>query len=283
MAYNGDALASLNPLIPRDNDPESTLGQVIRDLKAGLKDWVQSEHYLTGKHIRPFSTSTNIGNDYTVTLPFNLLSFDTGFYFMFLPSASNTGASTITVVTSSTTLGPVAIKVRGANLTPGMLLENYPALVVYNGNNFLLVNPPTSTVVTGVGNGVLINYLSRQPNKTFSNNTSFVELGSISVPANNYTYIGVEAVVVAEGDKVGGGGATWHDARVLQDSSQIYLIEGFSYQNNSGFKTSVSIPLSINLNGGQSSSMTIFVQGRIRSSPTPQKTMRLDSLNLYGY
>ena len=100
-------------------------------------------------------------NSITATLPSALVSLSNGFQVIVESAAANTGAATLTI-TLGTTVQPAKNIVKGnasalsAGDIPG---AGYPIILTYNGTNFVMSNPTTSStanIAGGAANEVLI-------------------------------------------------------------------------------------------------------------------------------
>ena len=184
--------------IPRDTDPESSLGQVIRDMKIVMLGFADPEHYYTGKHIRQYVVTTGSADAYAVTIAHKITNIDTGFMLLIEPNFANSGAaagSDITITTPTTTVGPYDILYKGVVLPPNYLEIGRIAILVFDGTAFELLNPPVGTAVTAGDGGAVI--LANQEVDSFTEIEAGFDtlLGSITVPINDYTNIKVEAAI----------------------------------------------------------------------------------------
>lgn len=83
-------------------------------------------------------TSTNSGNNYSLTAVFPFAAYANGVALLWVPNATNTGASTLNV----NSLGAKTIVGSDGNaLVAGALVLGVPALVLYQGGNFVLMIP----------------------------------------------------------------------------------------------------------------------------------------------
>jgi hypothetical protein len=100
-------------------------------------------------------------NSITATLPSALTSLGAGFQVIIQSAAVNTGAATLTL-TLGTTVQPAKniVKGNGSALAAGDIPgANYPIELVYNGTNFVMSNPVTSSTANlagGAANEILI-------------------------------------------------------------------------------------------------------------------------------
>jgi hypothetical protein len=103
--------------------------------------------YLAPISDKNFVMSTSTGNAYTITLPVDTAytAFVAGDRFTWRPDASNTGASTLTIISGVHTVGPLAIKRNSVtfgwdDVWPGDLTISTTVTVVYDGNYFVIVS-----------------------------------------------------------------------------------------------------------------------------------------------
>lgn len=86
--------------------------------------------------INSFYTDSGIADAYVVTLKPSISSYTSGLKFLFKPSNTNTGSSTINV----NSLGAKTIKKEGSNLVAGDLTSGLIYNIVYDGTDFQLVS-----------------------------------------------------------------------------------------------------------------------------------------------
>ncbi len=119
----------------------------------GVADASARTHYASAAQVQD-STATYLStvggtvDAITGSPTIAVAAYAAGQRFVFLPSGTNTGATTINV-------GGLGVKsivkgVAGSALAAGDLILNAPALIVYNGTAFYLLNPGTSA--TGLAN-----------------------------------------------------------------------------------------------------------------------------------
>jgi hypothetical protein len=97
-----------------------------------------------------YQTGTGTANTCVITPSPALSAYFTGYWTWFLPANANTGACTLNV----NSLGAKNIFARGAALIGGELSTTVPALVVYDGTQFNLLNPQrfaSSVTITQTG------------------------------------------------------------------------------------------------------------------------------------
>lgn len=96
----------------------------------------------------PYAQDTGAANAYAISVSPGPASYAAGQIYLFRPNAANTGASTLNI----NGLGAKTI-VKNVNdsLLAGDIQQNSPALVLYDGTNFQLVNPLT-IYADGAGN-----------------------------------------------------------------------------------------------------------------------------------
>jgi hypothetical protein len=86
---------------------------------------------------------TGIANAYVLDFVANFTSYTDGIVIYWLPSNTNTGASTINV----NGLGPVAIVDQGGSaLTAGVIVANQTAQIVFRSGSFYLLSASTTTI-----------------------------------------------------------------------------------------------------------------------------------------
>lgn len=195
MAYSGDQLQSVDATKPLDTDPESSIGQELRDLKAAILGWVDVEHLRTGKHIRPYAVDTGSVNVYQVTIALGITSLDTGFSVKFKPLNTNTGAATIEIICGTTSLGTYDIKKAGNAVTAGDIIADRIVDLLFDGTNFELVNPPAETIVAGTISGLRL-ITNQESGFSYQGNTlAAVTLATLNVPINSYAKIMAEVSI----------------------------------------------------------------------------------------
>lgn len=133
----------------------------------------------------------------------DLTAYSTGMKVVFTPANGNTGAATLNI----DSLGAKSIvKGNGSSLVSGDLATTVPAELVYDGTNFVLINPlrPTFTALTVGTGGVTSNGSLTTPN------TASDEVGFKGIPQNpqsgNYTLLLTDAskdIVHSSGDGAG--------------------------------------------------------------------------------
>lgn len=99
-----------------------------------------------------YAADIGSANNYAVTLPSAPSAYNAGMCVSFLPSNSNTGPSVINV----NSLGTQSIRDQGGNiLVGGSIVAGVVCTVIFNGTNFMLVNPGIqSSAVNGIEPGM---------------------------------------------------------------------------------------------------------------------------------
>ena len=116
-------------------------------------------------------------NSITATLPSALTALANGFQVIVEAAGANTGAATLTMTLGST-VQPAKniVKGNGSALAAGDIPgAGYPIILVYNGTNFVMSNPTTSStanVAGGAANEILI--------QTASSTTGFISAPSVA-------------------------------------------------------------------------------------------------------
>ena len=132
-------------------------------------------------------------NTITATGPVPMSAYASGQMFRFIPAVTNTGATTINVTPSGgSALGAKNVFAWGAACSGGELVAGTPALVVYDGTQFNIVNPqpaagsftgtltgcttaPTQTVnYTKIGNSVTVSLASADTTGTSNATTKTI-------------------------------------------------------------------------------------------------------------
>lgn len=132
-------------------------------------------------------------NAYVLTFAANFTAYTDGTVIYWIPSNSNSGASTINI----NGLGPVAIVNQdGSALSAGQLTANQTAVIMYLGGSFLLLSSGTvpfsgtfnGTLTGGVGAAVTVSYwvnnkmcMLRAPASNIASNTT--AMGMTGLPA----------------------------------------------------------------------------------------------------
>jgi hypothetical protein len=183
---------------------------------------------------------TGVANAYVISISLPQSAYTDGTFIIFIPSNTNTLASTINV----NGLGPVAIvNTDGSALSPGELTANVAAQIVYKGGSWLLLNPTvanlgssfSATAVDLVGTpSVTVTYarfgrlvILNVP--VFSGTSNGVNNRLTGLPTNLQTGVGAAIVRVGGGDATDNGVATYaaQSATIAATSNQIsFLFKG---------------------------------------------------------
>lgn len=234
--------SDIDPAFPADTDPESVVGQAIRDFKAHVLGGISVEHSLQGEHHKPFSTTSGTGAAYTANLPHRLTTLPEGFVILLKFHASNTTTTpTVTFTTPLGVIGPLVIKRKGGSIPEGFLTLGSFGLLVVTSGYLDLIATNSDYIPTGVSQGLFHHY-TEPSGKTPIIRPSTTSQTLLSAPLPNTAVGGVLEVSLS----------IRHDNRVGGIVTSTILLEG--------------LPSSINLHTLETSSslhlrhpITVFV------------------------
>lgn len=202
-ALVNDIVSTFTGSLAKDGQTTPTANLPMGGFKhTGVADGTSRTHYASVGQTQD-STLTLAGSvagtdTITASLTPAITAYVTGMKFIFLPANANAGAATLGLngLTAKTIL-----KWTGEALAANDLLANVPALVVYDGTNFRLLNPQ------GLGNSAvkLANITQYQ--------TTTGNIGYLNIPVNsqsgNYTCVLTDAGTAILHPSGGGAGDTY--------------------------------------------------------------------------
>lgn len=193
---------------------------------------------------------TGIANAYVITIDLPQSAYTDGTFIIFIPSNTNTSTSTINV----NGLGPVPIiNADGSVLSPGELVDNVAAQIIYQGGSFVLLNPTVSNE-TGSFNMTAVD-LSGTPTvsvkyarfgrlvilnvPTFTGTSSGTNNRLTGLPTNLQTGVGATIVRVGGADATDNGVVTpgAGSITIAATSNQISCLFNGGAWTGSGTKT----------------------------------------------
>lgn len=159
-----------------------------------------------------FATVGGTADAITLDLTPNPPVYSTGMHIYFIPAADNTGAVTVNL----DGIGVVDLEYQGAASVAGQLVSESPALILYDGTAFQLLNPPVVVQNTDLA------ALSRDDgNFIVGDGTNFVAESGATAQASLGVEVGVDvqafdealddisALAVDDGNIIVGDGTNW--------------------------------------------------------------------------
>ncbi len=172
---NATFIADLNSTAPSGSEYIDEGDNHLRLIKKALQNTFQG---FSGSILNYCGVSTNAGNNYTVTVSFNLPSYTDGLIIVCFINSANTGASYLRV--NSLPLVPIKT-MKGELLTGAELKPNQLVMLVYKGGTFYLINSDSdyeliNSLYTSATNLTETRYTSAT-NLTYDLFNNFIGLG----------------------------------------------------------------------------------------------------------
>jgi len=287
-AYDGEGFTNLSTSSPLDTDQISGGAACIRQTRAAAVGAMVYEHHLSGEGIRFFgNASQSFCSQFTISVGVQTTNIAPGTEFAFVTTCNNGGGCSLTVnntngtamLTDTGTTSP-SILYEGAPLANGMIQSGVVARVIFDGANYQLENPMGSASTVGSGNGVYIGSVETigSAKQTW---TGDVEVGSISLPSNTYSYIQISASVELEANT--GANPTFNWVQLEANSNQITQTQ-LPYAMKLNGPNGLPVTVSTITTGGQTTNTYISVNVESdNNTKNANTTAQLLNLRLFGY
>lgn len=247
---DGDLATGINTCLTKDGQNIPTANLPMGGFKhtgvavaAALTDYLRASD---AQNNTPTYLTTVAGtNTITAVAAYSMAAYATGQVFWFIPANANTGATTINV----NGIGAKNIFWRGAALVGQELVANVPALILYDGTQFNLLDANVPDRI-----------LFRQTSSVLvSNTTTETDLFTFTVPAN---VLGTsrQILVEAHGEHLNDTGSSQTiQFRLVYGATNVFTTGAVGYSNNASGRAWIirSTLASANATGAQSSSATV--------------------------